>query len=307
MKTQISRQHANAVAVQPQTTFHKEDRMKNQCFATMSLLKKSLLAVVIMVCAIMPVAASASSTFNPTDGGLILANTTPDIDTFLVSQFVGFFPTSQPLSYQATNINSAGFNNSLTGNYGGTNLAVNYTGTVVQANPFIVEWSGTGAYGSSPIITGGFASFQYMGGPGVFEENYGESFTVGANTASLSLLINGVNTNGVYTLLSSSGTFGINGVEFPLVNNFGLTLDGVSADKIYPGSTSFWHYVQYNGSVGTNEDYANYGTWTVGPNQTVPIEQARVSAYVAPEPSSMMLFSSGILGIAGILRRKLMG
>lgn len=30
MKTQISKQHANEAAVQPQTTFHKEDRMKKQ-------------------------------------------------------------------------------------------------------------------------------------------------------------------------------------------------------------------------------------------------------------------------------------
>ena len=29
MKTQIAKQHSNVVAVQPQTTFHKEDRMKN--------------------------------------------------------------------------------------------------------------------------------------------------------------------------------------------------------------------------------------------------------------------------------------
>ena len=37
MKTQISKQHINAVAVQPQTTFQKEDRMKKQSSTTLKL------------------------------------------------------------------------------------------------------------------------------------------------------------------------------------------------------------------------------------------------------------------------------
>ena len=57
MKTQISKQHTNVVAVQSSTTSHKENRMKNQ--SSMSLPKKSLLAVVILVCAIAPATMSA--------------------------------------------------------------------------------------------------------------------------------------------------------------------------------------------------------------------------------------------------------
>lgn len=37
MKTQISKQHANAIAVQPQTTYQKEDRMKRQSSTTLTL------------------------------------------------------------------------------------------------------------------------------------------------------------------------------------------------------------------------------------------------------------------------------
>ncbi len=50
MKTQITNQHSNTVAVQLSTTFHKEDRMKTP--SSISLLKKSPLAVMIMVFAI---------------------------------------------------------------------------------------------------------------------------------------------------------------------------------------------------------------------------------------------------------------
>jgi hypothetical protein len=57
MKSQNSKQHNNVVAVQPQTTFHKEDRMKNQS----SLLKKTLLAAVIMACVIVPATMSAQT------------------------------------------------------------------------------------------------------------------------------------------------------------------------------------------------------------------------------------------------------
>jgi hypothetical protein len=37
MKTQITKQHTSVVAVQPLTTFHKEDRMKKQSFTTLKL------------------------------------------------------------------------------------------------------------------------------------------------------------------------------------------------------------------------------------------------------------------------------
>jgi hypothetical protein len=43
MKTQISKQHTSAVAVQPQTTFQKEDRMKRQSSTALKL------ALVVMV------------------------------------------------------------------------------------------------------------------------------------------------------------------------------------------------------------------------------------------------------------------
>jgi hypothetical protein len=59
VKSQNSKQHTSVAAVQPQTTFPKEDRMNTQNFTTLSFLKKSLLAAVIMACAIMPATISA--------------------------------------------------------------------------------------------------------------------------------------------------------------------------------------------------------------------------------------------------------
>jgi hypothetical protein len=58
MKTQISKQHTNVVAVQPQTTFRKEDRMKKQSFTTLKL------AIVFAMVTTMSLSAMAQSS-NP--------------------------------------------------------------------------------------------------------------------------------------------------------------------------------------------------------------------------------------------------
>ncbi len=69
MKPHITKQHTNVAAVQALATFYEEDPMKKQSSPTMSLLKKSLLAAVIMVCAIMPATASAQYTLTNSSGG----------------------------------------------------------------------------------------------------------------------------------------------------------------------------------------------------------------------------------------------
>ena len=58
MKTQSSKQHTNAVAVQPQTTFHKEDRMKKQSFNT---LKMAILFAMVITMALSAVAQNYNS------------------------------------------------------------------------------------------------------------------------------------------------------------------------------------------------------------------------------------------------------
>ena len=55
MKTQITKQHTNVVAVQPLTTFHKEGRMNKQSF---TWLKLALFAAVLVTMAMPAMAAS---------------------------------------------------------------------------------------------------------------------------------------------------------------------------------------------------------------------------------------------------------
>jgi hypothetical protein len=86
MKTQISKQHTNVVAVQPQTTFPKEDRMKKQS----STLKLAILVAMVITMALSAVAQDeivggpGSTYYNPNQVALkawYLANEVVDFST----------------------------------------------------------------------------------------------------------------------------------------------------------------------------------------------------------------------------------
>lgn len=146
------------------------------------------LAVLIAISLVSTPMARAAAIFDPTAAGLILTNTIPDLDLFLLSQFVGVLP-GQTLSYGAT-VSSTGFSESMTGTYGASNLAVAYTGTVDQAaiSGTIVALHSTGTYGSSSETGGYNQSFQYSDNTGTtFQLGMNGFFTVGANTAGVNL------------------------------------------------------------------------------------------------------------------------
>jgi hypothetical protein len=170
------------------------------------LLRNSLIVYTSLVAAgLVSGTTAGADTFDSTDAGALLSNTIPDLDLFFLTQFVGAFP-GQPQSYNAT-ISPTGFSESLTGTYGGSSLDVAYTGSVEQVAPSgtILGWSSVGVYGSAAESSTGVVTFEYMGNPGVFDEYYQETFTVGSNIASADLTISGINNSGVYTYTDSSG------------------------------------------------------------------------------------------------------
>src|ERR1017187_6784250 len=75
MKTQISKQHINAVAVQPQTTFQKEDRMKKQSSTTLKL------AMVVAMVITMALSAGAQTQTVLMMAQDNMCGTNPDCDT----------------------------------------------------------------------------------------------------------------------------------------------------------------------------------------------------------------------------------
>ena len=77
MKTQISKQHINAVAVQPQTTFQKEDRMKKQSSTKLKL------AIVVAMVITMALSAGAQTVWMMRQDNICGTNPACDTNTMM--------------------------------------------------------------------------------------------------------------------------------------------------------------------------------------------------------------------------------
>ncbi len=237
--------------------------------------------------------ARADPIFDPTAAGLILSNTIPDLDLFLLSQFVGFLP-GQTLSYGAT-VSPTGFSEQVTGAYGASNLAVAYTATVDQTSPgTIVALQSTGTYGSSPETGGYSQTFQYSDNTGTtFQLEINGFFNVGVNTADVGLTILGDNNSGAYSLTNSSGTITTNGVAhvIPLGSNF-ITLDGVQF-PFFPGVEATSCVAGYN-SVGGQHPLCPMVPNTATIQFDLSVDG---SLSTVPEPSTWAMLVLGFVGL----------
>jgi hypothetical protein len=126
-------------------------------------------------------------------------------------------------------------------------------------------------------------------------------------------ITSGENSGTVY----GSGTASVTDT-FISSNQYGYNIDKISASINVSGLTSggtYWLNLQ-NASVASGDPV--YWDENSGPSSasqsalgTIPSEAFTVntsgttSTGTTPEPSSIMLFGSGILGLAGVLRRKL--
>jgi hypothetical protein len=271
------------------------------------------LALVLVVAALGGVNIARAGTFDPAAAGVALTNTSPDMDLFFLSQFVGAFP-GQTLSYEAI-VSSTGFSESLTGMYGASSLDVGYTATVEQFAPgsTILAWTSTGTYGSSSESSLGTVTFEYMGAPGMFQEYYQDSLTVGANTASAGLTITGENNSDVYSVTDSYGTIDINGLVTPIVSGSGffhLVWPGTTLPYISPFPSSC--VAGYNSVNGQHpclppylipNDIANL--YFLAPDQgrcfSCLVENGSVSVFT-PEPASTTLM---LIGLGWLMRKRI--
>ena len=102
MKTQITKQHTNVVAVQPLTTFHKEDRMKKQSSTTLRL------AILVAMVVTMALSATLASAQNPTANPFDNPNQVAILRWYQANTVPTTFPMlangSSPIAFDGENI-----------------------------------------------------------------------------------------------------------------------------------------------------------------------------------------------------------
>jgi PEP-CTERM motif len=184
------------------------------------------------------------------------------------------------------------------------------TGQILITNngPNSADVSFTGTCGANPDCLSGFAYYGSSVG------TYSMWFASGSGDLSL-----GSPTGGVYPI-----NMGGNTIDFAF--NFGSTfLDGtVTLNNVTDGSNAP-RFI--GGLLVTSSNLPGFGVGTysdldfnayLGNNPTIdevysgqahstqgPLSSGEIVPGTTPEPSSIALFGSGILGIAGVLRRKL--
>ena len=150
--------------------------------------------------------ASAGDINGPAMAGLVLNNTIPDGDLYALSLFAG--RSGNVLSTSATDT-TAGFTETLSGNYAGQALSVAYTGNTTAFPAGAVTWSSTGTYGAQAWAGSGSATFTFPTAS-TFQVAYTESLTIGANSVAINATLYGADNGTRLYYTGVSGTLTVN-------------------------------------------------------------------------------------------------
>lgn len=268
MKTQSSRQHTNVVAVQPQTSFHKEDRMNRH---SSTALKMAIIFAMVVTLAMTAPSAGAQTllrylqmpgsgqftsgqTFTLPGYGQVQVTETPTVTTTFFDQTGAYNKGAGGYHWGTDTQRLNMFNGS--GSHWDYTLTFNFENGAPDLNRLIVDPIGL-AFGTTAAIN--------QPGTLLGQYNFGNSSTT------------------VYTPGLHGGTFSSADDGDPL--NTGWALFKLDQSDGHISSLSL-NVDQISGDgIGFTLGYAS---------QT-------------PEPSSLMLFGSGILGLGGFLRKRLLG
>lgn len=194
--------------------------------------------------------------------------------------------------------------------------------SVASASPMILNGNFSGLAGGYQYQPSSVADWTFTGGTGVQENGSAWGFTNAPNgagqSAFLQSYIGNVNvptgnpTSSISQGISSLTVGASYGVSFYLEGRSGyglnpvtVTIDGVTMTVTPPSDSEWTKYTEYFTYNGNSDTLTFSVTGTGAGNYDNDTGLADVSLGATPEPGTLLLLGTGLLGFAGFARRKL--
>jgi hypothetical protein len=222
---------------------------------------------------------------DPIEAGLAAELSVPDLEFFLLTQFVGLSPDTLTLS---ETVSSTGVSYVESGIYLGQPVNVTLSG-ITSSFP-VITYTTSGTYGSSPWSGGGTITFMATS-TGFTMDFSGTSLMIGTHSGLYDIQVTAADDGTNITFVNTTGTVFADGKP----KDAKPTADYPDKPKV--------------GDLATDDVEVNGTTYIVSQQKIVEIDpdgtlrlQSKIKP--APEPSTLIMFGSGILALSGLSRRK---
>ncbi len=247
--------------------------------------------------------AANAGLLNAMEASILVQSTATDTDAMFLGIFAGQPFPRQTLNYDSTGTATA-WSGVLSGMFQGTALSATYLGDLSSyASSGAVSWTSAGSYGTENWSGSGTITITDTSAR-TFQVALQATLDVGSNTASIDYVIPGVVRGDRIMFPGEAGT----GT---------MTVNGQDPDD--PVDYSFKEYHKYYYVAGSSDtvfagnrfDPPRTGLesdngWIVPADQVTAnsfVFESRISMFTVPEPASVVLMSSGVLGLI-LLRKK---
>ena len=206
------------------------------------------------------------------------------------------FANRQPLAGEfgdwSGSVTSSGWNLNFLGNLSGTSLSFNQIGTLDLVNQN-ASWTVSGSFGNKLVNGSGSVVFGSSG-----SWTWTETLNVGTTQENIS---GSQVASGMTFLRSESADAGVDGLV-----NFVSTIQNSGPVDVSTHAVANQGNLDVKSSVKQTQNKVDGKTsGTDNPDTSVGTGTTNVAIVPSPEPGTLIMMGSGILGLAGTLRRKI--